>query len=67
MFYIITKCNCRLEDKEVAFLSYPKELGEETLLANVRETKKVILEMSKRAEKQVRKANELIKRLRESK
>lgn len=51
----------------MAFLSYPKELGEKTPLANVRESKKVILEMSKRAEKQVRKANELIKRLRESK
>ncbi|MFX0162970.1 MAG: hypothetical protein ACFE68_06555 [Candidatus Hodarchaeota archaeon] len=48
-------------------MSYPKELGEKTPLATAREAKKVILEMSKQAEKQVRKANELIKRFRESK
>ena len=52
---------------EVTFLSYPKELGEKTPLATTKEPKKVILEMSKRAEKQVKRANELIKRLRESK
>jgi ATP-dependent Zn protease len=51
----------------VTCLSYPKGLGDKTSQAIDKEHKKFILEMSKRAEKQVRKANELIKRLRERK
>ena len=51
---------------EVTFLSYPKELGEKTPKVE-KETKKDIIEMSKQAEKQVKRAKENSKKLKEIK